>query len=91
MASLETLLSSVRSDTPTSFFLVVSKVAFLGFGADDAPGCAALAALSLARRVTPYNDGVVSLGESIEGHGHRTMIRDVAVVGEGCGLVAHGS
>ena len=29
MASLEILLNSVRSDTPTSFFLVLSKTAFL--------------------------------------------------------------
>lgn len=31
MASLETLLSRVRSETPISFFLVASKVAFFGF------------------------------------------------------------
>jgi hypothetical protein len=31
MASFETLLSRVRSETPISFFFVVSKVAFLGF------------------------------------------------------------
>ncbi len=29
MASLEILLKSVRSETPTSFFLVLSKTAFL--------------------------------------------------------------
>jgi hypothetical protein len=29
MASLEILLISVRSETPTSFFLVVSKTAFV--------------------------------------------------------------
>lgn len=32
IASLETLLSKVRSETPTSFFFVVSNVAFLMFG-----------------------------------------------------------
>jgi len=32
MASFETLLIKVRSETPTSFFFVVSKVAFLIFG-----------------------------------------------------------
>jgi hypothetical protein len=31
MASFETLLRRVRSETPISFFLVASKVAFLGF------------------------------------------------------------
>ena len=29
MASFEILLNSVRSETPTSFFLVLSKTAFL--------------------------------------------------------------
>jgi hypothetical protein len=39
MASFETLLIKVRSETPTSFFFVVSKVAFLIFGLllPDAP------------------------------------------------------
>ena len=32
IASLEILLISVRSDTPTSFFLVLSKTAFLNCG-----------------------------------------------------------
>jgi hypothetical protein len=32
MASFETLLIKVRSETPTSFFFVVSKAAFLIFG-----------------------------------------------------------
>jgi len=46
MASLETLLISVRSETPTSFFLVVSNTAFL---ANCAVGCPLPAAASFLR------------------------------------------
>src|SRR5579871_5471970 len=60
IASFDTLLIRVRSDTPTSFFFVVSKVAFLMLGLLllDAPArppdCALLAALSpFGRRLIP--------------------------------------
>lgn len=46
MASLDTLLISVRSETPTSFFLVVSKTAFL---ANCDVGCPLPAAASFLR------------------------------------------
>lgn len=56
MASLETLLSSVRSETPISFFLVVSKVAFLGLELvapwlREPPACAFWAAFFFPRFV----------------------------------------
>jgi hypothetical protein len=60
MASFDTLLMRVRSDTPTSFFFVVSNVAFLMLGLllPDAPArppdCALPAALSpFGRRLIP--------------------------------------
>jgi hypothetical protein len=46
MASFETLLISVRSETPTSFFLVLSKTAFF---ANCALGCPAPPAASFLR------------------------------------------
>jgi hypothetical protein len=61
IASLETLLIKVRSETPTSFFFVVSNVAFLMFGLllPKAPALPplvwAFAALSpFGRRLIPY-------------------------------------
>ena len=61
MASFETLLIKVRSETPTSFFFVVSNVAFLMFGLllPGAPPCrpdgALFAAFSpFGRRLIPY-------------------------------------
>ena len=68
MASLETLLSSVRSDTPISFFLVVSKVAFLGLAELDLSPPAeapARAALSFARLVIPCEDGGTLVSQSV--------------------------
>lgn len=64
MASFETLLRRVRSETPISFFLVVSKVAFFGFAppppawppAATAPPC--LAPLSFRRFVIPCDVSV---------------------------------
>lgn len=54
MASLETLLSSVKSETPISFFLVTSNVAFFGLAELPPDACwAFLAALSLGRREIP--------------------------------------
>ena len=55
MASLETLLSRVRSETPISFFLVASKVAFLGLALPPCPpeAGAAREALSLGRLDIP--------------------------------------
>jgi hypothetical protein len=60
MASFDTLLISVKSETPTSFFFVVSKAAFLMLGLllPEAPArppdCALLAALSpFGRRLIP--------------------------------------
>jgi hypothetical protein len=59
IASFDTLLSSVKSDTPTSFFFVVSNAAFLmpGFpalaAAARAPDGALPAALSFGRRLIP--------------------------------------
>ena len=55
MASLETLLIKVRSDTPTSFFLVVSKTALV---ANWAFGWAPPPALRAARLVFPYTRNV---------------------------------
>lgn len=60
MASLETLLIKVRSETPTSFFFVVSNVAFLILGLllpplRPAPDWPLLAAFSpFGRRLMPY-------------------------------------
>lgn len=58
MASFDTLLSRVRSETPISFFLVVSNVAFFGLAA--APSCArarvAPPDLSLGRLLIPYDN-----------------------------------
>jgi hypothetical protein len=60
MASFETLLIKVRSETPTSFFFVVSKVAFLIFGlllpdAAARPPSWAFGAFSpFGRRLIPY-------------------------------------
>ena len=58
MASLEILLISVRSETPTSFFLVVSKTAFVANWAFCCPPPAAAAAaasfLRPARLDTAY-------------------------------------
>src|SRR3569833_3395418 len=58
MASFETLLSSVRSDTPISFFLPVSYVAFFGLAELEAaaapPPLACLAPLSFVRRVATW-------------------------------------
>ena len=56
MASFEILLSSVRSETPTSFFFVLSKTAFLTWGFPPALEAFALPASFLrpARLVTPY-------------------------------------
>lgn len=66
MASFVTLLIRVRSDTPTSFFLVVSNAAFLmlGFELPDAaarppPGFAALSPFGLL--LIPYRETAVSL------------------------------
>jgi hypothetical protein len=60
IASFDTLLMRVRSDTPTSFFFVVSNAAFLILGLllPDAPArppdCALPAALSpFGRRLIP--------------------------------------
>jgi hypothetical protein len=61
MASLETLLIKVRSDTPTSFFFVVSNVAFLMFGlllpaaAARPPPCAFSVLSPFGRRLIPYS------------------------------------
>jgi hypothetical protein len=60
MASLEILLISVRSDTPTSFFLVLSKTALdancdLGCPGRAAPPAAAASFLRPARLVTAYS------------------------------------
>ena len=67
MASFETLLIKVRSETPTSFFFVVSNCAFLMFGLllPEAPPCrpdgALLAAFSpFGRRLIPYIRQIVS-------------------------------
>jgi hypothetical protein len=59
IASLETLLRRVRSETPISFFLVVSKVAFFGLAPPEPPWPpaaappACLAPLSFRRLVIP--------------------------------------
>jgi hypothetical protein len=49
MASLEILLISVRSETPTSFFFVVSKTAFAANWAFCCPPPAAASFLRPAR------------------------------------------
>jgi hypothetical protein len=60
IASLETLLINVRSETPTSFFFVVSNVAFLIVGLllpparPPPPVCAFFVAFSFFRVVIPY-------------------------------------
>lgn len=60
MASFEILLISVRSETPTSFFLVVSKTAFFVNPAFGPPPAACLeppaSFLRPARFVTAYTD-----------------------------------
>jgi hypothetical protein len=67
MASFETLLINVRSETPTSFFLVVSNVAFLIFGLllPEAPprplvGVSCAAFSPFGRRLIPYIEQTVS-------------------------------
>lgn len=67
MASFETLLRRVRSETPISFFFVVSKVAFFGLGAPEPPwpppaatAPPDLAPLSFRRLVIPCEDVCVS-------------------------------
>lgn len=57
MASFEILLISVRSETPTSFFLVLSNTAFLTWGSPPLPPDAWALLLSFfrpARFVTAY-------------------------------------
>lgn len=70
MASFVTLLIRVRSETPTSFFLVVSNAAFLilGFELPDAaarppPGLAALSPFGLL--LIPYDGTRVSQMPSV--------------------------
>jgi hypothetical protein len=57
MASFEILLISVRSDTPTSFFLVDSKTARLmgPFDLDASPDLAGASFFRPARFVTAWN------------------------------------
>ena len=75
MASFETLLIKVRSETPTSFFFVVSNVAFLMFGlpVPDAPlrppdGALFAAFSPFGRRLIAYIKQVVSDSASTMWH-----------------------
>lgn len=65
IASFETLLIKVRSETPTSFFLVVSNVAFLIFGLPDGaarpPSCAFPPLSPFGRRLIPWRQSYISI------------------------------
>jgi len=76
MASFEILLIRVRSDTPTSFFLVLSNTAFFEKAAFWAPPPAAAASfLRPARLLTAYMPQV-SIARLFVKHrgGHTTIV-----------------
>ena len=76
MASFEILLISVRSETPTSFFLVVSKTAFVAnwdLGAVRAAGWPPTA-LRAARLVFPYTGHALAGRRCVEQAWRGTMV-----------------